>query len=98
MSFNSFFLLKIKEMLSILLFALSVISLPTIFDNSHDCAIVQKAWLEMGGKTTDQDNSCCGIDGVYCDDNQVIAIEWINLGLSGSISPLLGQLSQLQLL
>ena len=52
---------------------------------AQDCYHVLKFWDKMHGEPHGLEN-CCEMEGVVCQDDSVVAIEWGSRGLSGEIS------------
>jgi hypothetical protein len=66
--------------------------------SSPQCCWVKRSWQLMG-KTTAVDHTsstaCCSMGGVSCSDSIVTQIAWNGRGLTGSIPPDIGNLTNL---
>lgn len=66
-----------------------------------DCSTLRAAWTDIGGSKfitpSSYGSSCCSFTGVTCDSNQnIIAIAFPSMALSGTVSPSFGSLISLQ--
>ena len=70
----------------------------TCDSTSSDCCWVVRSWQLMGQSTTVSSSSsieCCSMSGVRCSGANVTVIDWNYEGLSSSIPPELGNLTNL---
>ena len=63
-----------------------------------DCNWVRIVYQKMGGDVSLIPQDCCRMNGVACHDGHVIAINWSNKKLNGTISPDIGNLLKLETL